>query len=249
MMTRRKLLGTGAATMAATTLTRPTNGADSAVADPGTPKLAKGDVILFQGDSITDVGRDRKNQSANRGPSFGNGYPMLIACDLLRDHAESQLKIFNRGISGNKVPDLDRRWDQDCLDLKPALLSILIGVNDIWHKLNGRYDGTVESYRDGLAALLERTRAGLPDIDIVICEPFVLRCGAVTDKWFPEFEQRRQACLEVAEGAGCTIVQFQKMFDDALDVAPPNYWAGDGVHPTMAGHALMAKTWRDTVGI
>ncbi|MCS7467496.1 hypothetical protein NZK35_12655 [Stieleria sp. ICT_E10.1] len=72
-----------------------------------------------------------------------------------------------------------RRWQQDCVDVQPKILSILIGVNDIWHMLNGRYDGTSETYRDGFAALLERTRNALPTTTFVICEPFVLMSGTV----------------------------------------------------------------------
>ena len=206
-------------------------------------------MILFQGDSITDAGRDRKNQKANDGRAFGRGYPATIAGGILSDHPRADLKIFNRGISGNKVPDLDKRWQADCLDLKPDVLSILIGVNDFWHKLNGRYNGTVEDYESGLQALLQRTKDSLPEVRIVICEPFVLRCGSVNDKWFPEFDQRRKACLKVAESMQLETVLFQQMFDDAVKLAPPNYWAGDGVHPSVAGHALMAKKWRDVVGI
>ncbi len=214
---------------------------------PGT--LSPESTILFQGDSITDAGRDRKANSANDARGLGRGYPMLIASGLLGDHPSSKLKIYNRGISGNKVPDLAARWQEDCLDLKPDLVSILIGVNDIWHKLNGKYEGTVADYESGLRELLTRTQEALPKTRIVICEPFVLRCGAVNDKWFPEFDQRRVACLEVARRMTLEIVPFQQMFNDALADAPPQYWAGDGVHPTMAGHALMAKTWRETVGI
>ena len=118
-------------------------------------KLAEGSAILFQGDSITDAGRDKKRQKANDPRSLGVGYPAHAAGGILRDHAALGLQVHNRGISGNKVPDLDARWNKDCLDLKPDVLSILIGVNDIWHKLNGSYDGTPEVYRDGFAALLE----------------------------------------------------------------------------------------------
>ncbi|MEO0415827.1 MAG: SGNH/GDSL hydrolase family protein [Verrucomicrobiota bacterium] len=212
--------------------------------------LKKGDTILFQGDSITDAGRDRKRQVANEARSFGNGYPSLIGPALLADHPQLDLKIHNRGISGNKVPDLDARWQVDCLDLKPALISILIGVNDIWHKLNGRYDGTPEVYRDGFLALIERTQAALPDTTIAICEPFVLRCGAVNDSWFPEFETRRAFAEEVAEKTGSIWVPFQKALNDAIAAGTePAYWGSDGVHPSQAGHALMAKTWRETLGL
>ncbi|MCA9187382.1 MAG: lysophospholipase, partial [Planctomycetales bacterium] len=186
----------------------------------------------------------------NNPRQLGNGYAMLAACELRREHAPLDLQIFNRGISGNRVPNLDTRWQTDCLDLKPTVLSILIGVNDIWHKLNGQYDGTTETYETGFAELLEKTRTALPDVAIVICEPFVLRCGAVNEKWFPEFDDRRAAARRVAEKAQTMWVPFQTMFDTAVEAGTePAYWAGDGVHPTLAGHSLMAKTWREVTGI
>lgn len=246
LFSRRNALLAGLTGSAASALAlNPTNSRAAA------PKLSEGSVILFQGDSITDAGRDKKAEdNANDGRMLGRGYPHPIAGGLLADHAQLGLKIYNRGISGNKVPDLDARWQQDCLDLKPTVLSILIGVNDIWHKLNGRYDGTPEVYRDGFTALLEKTKAALPDVALVICEPFVLRCGSVEDNWFPEFETRRAYAEEVAKKAGAIWVPFQQKFDEAVAAGTaPEYWAKDGVHPSVAGHALMAKTWRETVGI
>lgn len=243
---RRNLFRTSAAAIAAAgashLLASTTQAASESAID-----LPAGATILFQGDSITDVGRDRNRDQANDPRALGDGYPMLIAGGLLRDHAAKNLKIFNRGISGNKVPDLAARWQADCLDLKPAVLSILIGVNDIWHQLNGKYDGTVATYASGYTALLQDTMAKLPETRIVICEPFVLRCGAVTDRWFPEFTNRLEAARQVASELSLQRVAFQEMFDEAVKVAPPQYWAGDGVHPTIAGHALMAETWRETV--
>jgi lysophospholipase L1-like esterase len=233
MLSRRSWLASTAAALTATT-------AKSAT-------LPRGAVILFQGDSITDAGRARDRLDPNDARAYGRGYPFLIASHLLNTHASDDLKIYNRGISGNKVPDLDARWEADCLALKPDLLSILIGVNDIWHKLNGRYDGTVETYEKGFAALLERTKEALPHVRLVICQPFVLRCGAVNDKWFPEFDQRKAAAERVAKKADATWVPFQEMFDKAVKRAKPERWASDGVHPTMAGHDLMAQTWLDVV--
>ncbi len=204
-------------------------------------------VILFQGDSITDAGRNRRHAGPNNAGAFGRGYPQFIAGWLLATRPKDGLQLYNRGISGHRVPDLDKRWLKDTIDLKPNVLSILIGVNDIWHKLNGKYAGTVADYESGFAALLGRTKESLPNVRLVVCEPFVLRCGAVTDKWFPEFDERRAAAKRVAETAGATWVPFQTMFDEATRDAPAAYWAGDGVHPSMAGHALMAKTWLETV--
>lgn len=213
--------------------------------------LAKDDVILFQGDSITDAGRDRKQQVANQG--LGRGYPSVIAAALRSDYPELNLQIHNRGISGNKVPDLAKRWDVDCIAIKPRILSILIGVNDIWHRLAGRYDGTAEVYRDGFTELLQRTKAALPDVTLVVCDPFVLMSGTVKqnkDKWFPEFDTRRKFAKEVSDKAEAIWVPFQKAFDEAVaNGTSPGDLAGDGVHPTPAGHQLMADTWRKAVGI
>jgi lysophospholipase L1-like esterase len=244
-MNRRSFISTAAATGAAAWLnTECTFAADKI-------SLVEGDVILFQGDSITDAGRNKKDPVANDG--LGRGYPSFVAADLHRDYKQLKLQIHNRGISGHKVPDLAKRWDRDCIDIKPRILSILIGVNDIWHKLAGRYDGTAEVYRDGFAALLERTKQSLPNTTLAICEPFVLMSGTVKqnkDKWFPDFDTRRQFAREVSDKAGAIWVPFQKIFDDAVATGTkPSDLAGDGVHPTQAGHILMAKTWRKSVGI
>ena len=129
------------------------------------------------------------------------------------------------------------------MELKPDVLSILIGVNDIWHGLNGSYDGTVKRYEDDFHALIERTRKALPNTQFVICEPFVLKCGAVNEKWFPEFDYYRAAARRVAEKYKAVFVPFQSMFDEAVKYAPANHWAGDGVHPSSNGASLMAHFW------
>jgi lysophospholipase L1-like esterase len=211
---------------------------------PATHSLLKdGQTILFQGDSITDAGRDKSNAAANNQTALGNGYAWLAAAELLVDHPTSKFSVFNRGISGNKVYQLADRWQIDCLDLKPDVLSILIGVNDLWHTLMGKYQGTVEIYERDYRALLERTKKALPKVKLVVCEPFVLRCGAVNDKWFPDFDAYRAAAKRVAVSFNAPFVPFQTMFDEAIKYAPPAHWAADGVHPTSNGASLMAHTW------
>ena len=130
--------------------------------------LAGEQVILFQGDSITDAGRNREDKGFNNPRALGTGYALLAAAALLEKYAPLNLKIYNKGISGNKVFELAARWEQDCLDIKPDVLSILIGVNDFWHKLNGNYDGTIETYRKDFFALMERTKKALPDVQVII---------------------------------------------------------------------------------
>jgi lysophospholipase L1-like esterase len=247
MNRRRFLMQTGVAAGLASLCSLP-GVAGAAERSAAMSLIANGDVVLFQGDSITDAGRSREKADApNQQPALGNGYAWLAAAGLLVDHAGASLKIFNRGVSGNKVFQLAERWDADCLNLKPNLLSILIGVNDIWHKLNGQYQGTMEIYERDYIALLERTRKALPQVKLIICEPFVLRCGAVNDKWFPEFDTYRAAAKRVAEKFNASFVAFQAMFDQAVKYAPPEHWAKDGVHPTGSGAALMAHEWLRTV--
>ena len=208
---------------------------------------AKGSVILFQGDSITDAGRKKDVLDANNGKALGNGYPALAAGELLGAYPEAELKVFNRGISGNKVPDLAARWDADAIDLKPDILSILVGVNDLWHKFafNTNYKGTVETYESGYRELLERTQKALPKTRIVICEPFTTR----TSDDFKPLAGYRAAAAKLAGEMKLTFVPFQSAFDNALKAAPAEFWLWDGVHPSPAGHALMVQAWREAVGI
>jgi lysophospholipase L1-like esterase len=228
---------------------------DAMAADGATPSapsgkslIAPGQTILFQGDSITDAGRNKSDSAANSQPALGGGYAWLSAAQLLVDRPDDHLKIYNRGISGNKVYQLADRWQADCLDLKPDVLSILIGVNDYWHKHNHNYDGTLEIYETDFHALVKRTKDALPNVKLVICEPFVLKVGAVDDSWFPEFDGYRAAAKRVAESAGAVFVPFQTMFDRAATIAPPERWLRDGVHPTGDGAALMADWWLRAVG-
>jgi lysophospholipase L1-like esterase len=224
-------------------------GLASAASAPSRPLLEEGDTVLFQGDSITDAGRSREHEGkANDPAALGNGYALLAAGGMHCARPASKLRFHNRGISGNKVFQLADRWQKDCLDLAPDVLSILIGVNDIWHKRGGHYDGTVEKYEGDYDALLTRTREALPEVKLVVCEPFVLRCGAVDDSWFPEFDTYRAAARRVADGHGAVFVPFHSMFEDALAIGPAKLWAGDGVHPSPAGAALMAQAWLRAVG-
>ena len=214
---------------------------------PPKSMIAPGQTILFQGDSITDAGRNKSDNAVNSQPALGNGYAWLAAAQLLIDRPEDELKILNRGISGNKVYQLADRWQADCLDLKPDVLSILIGVNDYWHKMKHNYDGTLEKYENDYRALLQRTKDVLPNVKLIVCEPFVLESGEIDDAWIENFEGYRAAAEHVAESFDATFVPFQSMFDLAVTIAPPARWAGDGVHPSNDGAALMAHWWLKAV--
>jgi len=206
--------------------------------------LAKDDVILFQGDSITDAGRKHDATDANSNSALGGGYAFMAGSELLYKHAAKNLKVYNKGISGNKVYQLAERWEADCLALKPNVLSVMIGVNDFWHTLTNNYTGTLETYRQDLDALLDATKKALPGIKLVIGEPFAVKgIKAVDDKWYPTFDAYRRAARELAAKHGAAFVPYQTVFDKAQQVAPGVYWTYDGVHPTIAGSQLMAHAW------
>ncbi len=210
------------------------------------------DTVLFQGDSITDAGRDRALGSGcggiNSPAGLGQGYAMLAAARCLADRPGDRLQFLNRGISGNRVVDLYARWKVDALNLRPTVISILIGVNDTWHHFTSDNGVEPERYEQVYRMLLQWTRQVLPAVRLILCEPFVLNCGAVTEPWLHEMEKRQRIVRELSDAFDATFVPFQQTFDLAAEQAPPEYWAADGVHPTAAGHHRMAQTWLEAVG-
>jgi len=202
-----------------------------------------GFTFLFQGDSITDGGRGR-NKDWNH--VMGQDYAYLISSRLWYDFPGKDFHFFNRGISGDKITDLAAKWQTDTLDVKPDLLSILIGINDTSAWINGDKNFTVENYESGYRSLLQQTKQALPNIQFVICEPFVLPVGNVKNKW-EEYEngvQQRQAVAKrLAFEFNAIYIEFQDAFNKALKKAPADYWIWDGIHPMPAGHELMAREW------
>lgn len=201
-------------------------------------------VLVFQGDSITDTGRLRKDPAPNHPPSLGSGYVALAVAELMGSRPGSEWVCYNRGIGGNTVNDLGARWEEDCLALEPDVLSILVGVNDYWHTLSGEHQGTVKEFEQTYRRLLQETRDALPDVTLLVGEPFALSGGtAVDDRWTPAFDRYRAAAAQVADAADATWIPYQSVLDEALEMAPVDYWAPDGIHPTPAGHYRMAQAW------
>jgi lysophospholipase L1-like esterase len=211
--------------------------------------LNKNDIILFQGDSITDWGRDHNNTVPNSHGMLGSGYALVTASQILEQHPDKNLQIYNRGVSGNKVYQLADRWDADTLAIKPNVLSIHVGVNDYWHTITAGYTGTIDTYISDYHKLLDRTKQALPDVKLIICEPFAVKgVKAVDDSWYPTFDLFRKAASDIAAEYKAVFVPWQAVTDKALEHAPGNYWSLDGVHPSVAGTALMAKAWLEATG-
>lgn len=208
------------------------------------PIFETGNTVLFQGDSITDAGRDKQNEVPNQARSFGSGYAFLAASALLNALPEKNLTLYNRGISGNKVYQLAERWQKDCLDLKPDVLSILIGINDYWHFRNGQYSGTVETYENDYRKLLQSTKEKLPHVKLILCQPFaVTNTKAVDESWMEPVQKFQAVAKKLSAEFHTLWVPFQEVFDEAVKHAPATYWTGDGVHPGMPGAQLMAEAW------
>ena len=221
--------------------------ASSLVAQTDVPLFKPESRILFQGDSITDGGRGR---NADPNHALGHSYAFLIAARYGAAYPERHLVFFNRGVSGNKVPQLADRWQKDTLDLKPTVVSILIGVNDIWHPLNEGKEVSAEQFESGCDKLLADTVAALPNVKLVLGEPFILPGKATTPKWevWQGHLKKFQAVVEkLSKKYNAPVVRYQKMFDNAVKQAPAEYWIWDGVHPTYAGNQLMADEWIRTV--
>ena len=198
--------------------------------------------ILFQGDSITDFGRSREPQSmTNEG--LGTGYPMLVAARINADAPGAGYTVINRGISGNRVVDLYARWKIDALNLKPDVISILIGVNDTCHEFGAHNGVEPERYAKVYRELLAWTKSALPDCKIVLCEPFVSVFSAVTEEWLPEINERRRIVKELADEFGALFIPFQSILDEAIAKSSPELILMDGVHPRLAGHQVMADAW------
>ncbi len=195
--------------------------------------------ILFQGDSITDGNRGR-SQDPNH--ILGHGYCFLVAAQYGEQYPERKLTFLNRGNSGNKVTDLAARWQKDALDLKPDVLSILIGINDGGHVPLDQYEQVYEK-------LLDDASAANPNIHFILCEPFYLPKGGHKDGdgRYEDVKKRQAIVAKLAEKHRAALVKFQQVFDDACQRAPAEYWIWDGIHPTYSGHQLMAKEWIKTV--
>ena len=202
--------------------------------------------ILFQGDSITDCGRDRKNDDA-----LGTGYPMLVEAALGFEQP-GQYRFINRGVSGDRIPDVYARIVRDILVVKPDYLSLLIGVNDIWHGLDWQNGTGAERFEKVYAMLLDEVRAALPDVKILLLEPFLLPGTATVNRpeqpdRFSVFDSGVKALAAIVQSLAkkydVTFVPLQCAFDAAAQRAEPSYWLRDGVHPTAKGHELIKREW------
>jgi len=212
--------------------------------DEELPALRANATIVFVGDSITDGGRTRTGQDFNH--TMGQSYAYILAATLGERLAERNLTFVNRGIGGDRVADLQARWRQDVLDLRPDLVSILVGINDtFWAQ-----GETLEEFERTYDQVLRETREALPATKIVLGEPFFLPVGFWREDYSAmreQVRQRQEVVARLAEKHQLPLIRYQAAFDAACERAPADHWSWDGVHPHYAGHGLIAGEWLKTV--
>jgi len=198
------------------------------------------ELILFQGDSITNA--FRKPEEICNAYQMGAGFAMIVAAQILSLRPHDGLRFANRGVSGEGIKGLWRRWQEDALDLKPDLISILVGVNDSRVTLETPLT-SLEEYEQSYRELLRHTRAVLPNVRFVLSEPFALRVGDVRPDRMPDIVARGKIVRSLASEFGAVLVPLQSVFSDALHQAPADYWSFDGIHPNAQGHWIIAEAW------
>lgn len=210
-----------------------------------TLKLKENDKLLFIGDSITEAGRDRSNLE-----DLGQGYAFMIAKELQIRVPEMKLSFINRGVGGDKLRHVKKRWEQDCLELNPDIVTIHIGINDTWHNAGKFTSAIVEEfeqfeaeYRFLLKSLHQRT-----DARVILMEPYVLPYPKDRVNWREDLEVRIQLVRKMAREYQTELIPLDGLMNAAAIKHGYNFYTKqDGIHPTAAGHKLITKAWLDTI--
>ena len=201
---------------------------------------------MFQGDSITDCGRNRVDFY-----SVGNGYPNLVKATLGYDNA-GEYEFINKGVSGDRIVDLYARIKCDFINLKPDYASIFIGVNDAWHEINLQNGVGTEKFERIYTMLIEEIKETCPKTKLIIIAPYVLKGTAtqnteeIPDKWErfkKDVSEKAEVAKKIAEKYNFPLIEPQPEFDKACEKAPAVYWTKDGVHPTECGHEIIKRLW------
>ncbi len=199
--------------------------------------------VLFQGDSITDGSRDRQNPE-----HLGAGYAKFVAGTL--DYEQPGVYEFiNRGIAGNRIVDVYARIKKDIINLKPDVMSLLIGVNDVWQEFTRQNGVDAQKYEMIYELLLSEIRAALPELKIIILGSYVENGARIIEEGFDYaalrkgVEQRAAIAKKIAEKYSYPFVDLQAKFDAALERGPMERFTKDGIHPVTGGAELIKRAW------
>ncbi|MBQ8732642.1 MAG: SGNH/GDSL hydrolase family protein [Oscillospiraceae bacterium] len=199
-------------------------------------------VILFQGDSVTDAERDREDPI-----SLGIGFPAIICGILHATYPEANYKILNRGISGNRAADMAARWQTDCLDLKPDVLTILCGVNESGRRYDSNDPTPDDVFKENVRQLILSAKA-VSNPDLVLITPFLIDINDTVAQVHEDVYGKVAMMKELAEEFNAPLIDLDQIFLEASKHMPMTFWAKDGVHPTTAGHSLIAYHWLKAAG-
>lgn len=203
-----------------------------------------GQTVLFQGDSVTDCGREYGNDE-----SFGDGYPLKISTIYKALFPESGVTFVNRGISGNRVRDIAARYQKDILEVKPDFISILIGINDVWRRYDSSDPTSAEDFETVYEGLLQKIKADLPQTKIMIMEPFVLHSLPDREAWHEDLDPKLQAVRRLATKYADYLLPADGLMASASLQYGCRALAEDGVHPSSLGHSLIATEYLKMLGI
>jgi lysophospholipase L1-like esterase len=203
--------------------------------------IKNGEVVLFQGDSVTDCHRVREDIY-----SLGEGYPSVISAMFSALYPEKNVAFINKGVSGDRSRNLQKRWQADCIDLKPDWVTILIGINDTWRRYDSNDPTSAESFEASYRDVLTRTKEQL-DAKIIMMEPFVLPVPEDRKAWREDLDLKLTAVRKLAVEFADIFIPLDGIFAAASVQQPAKVWAPDGVHPSIKGHGLIAKYWLEAV--
>ncbi len=204
-------------------------------------RIPSGATILFQGDSITDAHRSHWGTY-----DLGTGYVMMISEHILAEQPEAGVKFLNRGISGNRIRDLRKRWQKDCLNLKPDIVSILIGINDTLGTFLWGEPTSIKDFEEDYVAILDLNRKNL-NTQIILLEPFLLPLSKEQIVMRTDVNARIGVVRKMAEEFDTELIRLDFVFSEAAKQKPPEFLVTDGIHPTPTGHALIAESWLNNV--
>ena len=198
-------------------------------------------VVLFQGDSVTDAGRDRDDIN-----SFGQGYPLMAASMFAANHPTMNVTFINKGVSGDRTTELMARWQEDCIDLKPDVVSILIGINDCWRRFDNNNPMWEDDFHYNYKSLLTQVKEKL-NAKIILMEPFLLPYPEDRKQWRVDLDPKIHKVRELAKEFNAIYIPLDGIFAQMSVGKEDGFWSADGVHPSDAGHALIAKNWLKAV--
>jgi lysophospholipase L1-like esterase len=207
--------------------------------------LPAGDTLLFIGDSITDCGRARP---VGQGDGLGSGYVALVDSLIRVRHPDLKPRILNTGVGGNRVIDIEQRWDTDVVELQPDWLVVMIGINDVWRRFDSPLSPgqvTAGLFRETYQRILSRRPPGLKGTTLMT--PYFIEPDR-NDAMRAMMDQYTGIVRELAEEHGATFVDVQAAFDAYLVSNHSQSLSGDRVHPCLTGHMVIARSFLDSVG-